>query len=220
MIETLVKENEKLIYYIINHHIVKKTNYNYEIEDLFQVGVIGLLKAKDNYKDSSNTKFSSYAYTWILGEIIKYVRENNHLKISPDIIKLNKSIHRAKELLTQKLGKVPSTSELSSYLEIPESKIIEAINANQDVKSLDFYFDEDFSLYDSIKVEEKSLKDELIDLRDALNKLSIEEKRLIIDRYFNDLTQSETSKNLNMSQVQVSRAEQKILLKLKDKLVA
>lgn len=220
MIDALVKENEKLIYYIINHHIINKFNSNSEIEDLFQVGVIGLLKAKANYNTSSNTKFSSYAYTWILGEIIKYVRENNQIKVSTDLIKLHKSIIRAKELLTQKLCREPSISELSSYLEIPEQKIIEAINANQEVKSLDYNFDEDINLYDSIKVEEKSFKEELIDLRNALNKLSEVEKRLIIDRYFNDLTQSETSKNLNMTQVQVSRTEQKILSKLKDKLVA
>lgn len=216
----LTNDNKRLIYYIINRYIISKIGYKYEIEDLFQVGVIGLIKAYNNYQDGSNAKFSSYAYNWILGEIIKYIKINNSLKVSVGLIALNKSINHAREFLTQKLHKEPSIKELAFYLKINEEEIMEAIMASETVESLDSKLEEDFTLYDSIKVEEKSYQEELMDLKLALSKLPPLEKKLIIDRYFNDLTQNEVSRQLGISQVQVSRAEKKVLIKLKDKLVA
>lgn len=209
-----VIENENLVYSIIH----KYGNY-YDLEDLYQVGMIGLINASKNFKEGVGTKFSTYAYTYILGEVTKYMRENRDIKVSRDVIKLKQSISKAKDHLRQKLLREPTTLELSLILEIEEERIseIEAITA--DVKSLDYsYTDEDMNLYHSIKVEDKETNSSILDLRDSIKNLSPEEQRLIYSRYYCDLTQRETSLELGISQVQVSRKETKILQKLKNQL--
>ena len=209
----LIKENENLIYSIIN----KYKNYN-DIDDLFQVGAIGLLNAYKNYKDDQNTKFSSYAYFYIKGEVVKYIRENRLIKTSAELIKLNTSIQKAKNFLRQKYCKEPSTQELALFLEVDENIIDEAVSINNFNESLDYEYDENINLYNKISYEEKNLKEELIDLRNELNNLNPFEKQLINERYMNGLTQSETSESLGISQVQVCRKEKEILVRLRTKL--
>ena len=203
-----ILEYENLVYSIINKY------KNFDREDLYQVGMIGLIDAKRNYKEEVNTKFSTYAYFYILGKVKEYIRKSNPYKISKDIIKLNKSIEKATDIMSQRLGRTPTDLELSLFLEIDEEKIIETRQALQNIKSLD-YNEENVDLYNSIKVEDKNINSDILDLKEAINNLSKEEQDIIIDRYFNDLTQTEVSKELGMSQVQVSRKETKILQKLK-----
>lgn len=203
-----ILEYENLVYSIINKY------KNFDREDLYQVGMIGLIDAKRNYKEEVNTKFSTYAYFYILGKVKEYIRKSNPYKISKDIIKLNKSIEKATDIMSQRLGRTPTDLELSLFLEIDEEKIIETRQALQNIKSLD-YNEENIDLYNSIKVEDKNINSDILDLKEAINNLSKEEQDIIIDRYFNDLTQTEVSKELGMSQVQVSRKETKILQKLK-----
>lgn len=205
-----ILEYENLVYSIINKY------KNFDRDDLYQVGMIGLMDAKKNYKEESNTKFSTYAYFYILGKVKEYIRKSNPYKISKDIIKLNKSIEKATDIMSQRLGRSPTDLELSLFLEIDEQKIEEAKMSLQNIKSLDYYYDdENIDLYNSIKIEDKNTNSDIIDLKDAINNLSKEEQNIIIDRYFNDLTQKEISKELGISQVQVSRKETKILQKLK-----
>ncbi len=203
-----ILEYENLVYSIINKY------KNFDREDLYQVGMIGLIDAKRNYKKEVNTKFSTYAYFYILGKVKEYIRKSNPYKISKDIIKLNKSIEKATDIMSQRLGRNPTDLEISLFLEIDEEKIIETRQALQNIKSLD-YNEENIDLYNSIKIEDKSIDSDILDLKEAINNLSKEEQNIIIDRYFNDLTQTEVSKELGMSQVQVSRKETKILQKLK-----
>ena len=203
-----ILEYENLVYSIINKY------KNFDREDLYQVGMIGLIDAKRNYKKEVNTKFSTYAYFYILGKVKEYIRKSNPYKISKDIIKLNKSIEKTTDIMSQRLGINPTDLELSLFLEIDEEKIIETRQALQNIKSLD-YNEENIDLYNSIKVEDKNINSDILDLKEAINNLSKEEQNIIIDRYFNDLTQTEVSKELGMSQVQVSRKETKILQKLK-----
>lgn len=203
-----ILEYENLVYSIINKY------KNFDQDDLYQVGMIGLIDAKRNYKEEVNTKFSTYAYFYILGKVKEYIRKSNPYKISKDIIKLNKSIEKATDIMSQRLGRNPTDLELSLFLEIDEEKIIETRQALQNIKSLD-YNEENVDLYNSIKVEDKNINSDILDLKEAINNLSKEEQDIIIDRYFNDLTQTEVSKELGMSQVQVSRKETKILQKLK-----
>lgn len=203
-----ILEYENLVYSIINKY------KNFDKDDLYQVGMIGLMDAKRNYKEEVNTKFSTYAYFYILGKVKEYIRKSNPYKISKDIIKLNKSIEKATDIMSQRLGRTPTDLELSLFLEIDEEKIIETRQALQNIKSLD-YNEENIDLYNSIKVEDKNINSDILDLKEAINNLSKEEQNIIIDRYFNDLTQTEVSKELGMSQVQVSRKETKILQKLK-----
>jgi RNA polymerase sporulation-specific sigma factor len=211
----VVIDHEKLIHAISNNF-----SKNYDKDDLFQVGVIGLMKAYKNFDSSLGVKFSTYAYSYILGEIKAYVRSDKQFKVSRDIIRLNSSVEHAKSLLAQRLMREPSIIELSLFLEIDEEKITEALNLNNVIS-----FDEpindtgkEITLYDMLGEEKKIDLGNLIDLRDELNSLSPFEKRLIESRYYNDNTQMETANILGMSQVQVSRSEQKVLTKLRQRL--
>ena len=205
-----ILEYENLIYKMISQY------KSFDKEDLYQVAMMGLMKAKKNYKESENTKFSTYAYYYILGEINNYITASNPVKVSRDLLRLNKSLEQAKEVMRQRLKREPTTEELSIFLEEPVEKIQEATLATRQVESLDYAYDEEnMDLYNSIGTEEKGMNDEILDLKNAISSLPQEEQQLIIARYFNDLTQQETSKTLGMSQVQVSRKETKILEKLK-----
>ena len=205
-----ILEYENLIYKMISQY------KSFDKEDLYQVAMMGLMKAQKNYKESENTKFSTYAYYYILGEINNYITASNPVKVSRDLLRLNKSLEQAKEVMRQRLKREPTTEELSIFLEEPVEKIQEATLATRQVESLDYaYEEENMDLYNSIGTEEIGMNDEILDLKNAIYSLPQEEQQLIIARYFNDLTQQETSKTLGISQVQVSRKETKILQKLK-----
>lgn len=212
----LILDNERLIYSIANYF----KNYTSR-EDLYQAGCLGLIKAYKKYNPNLNCKFTTYAYTFILGEMRKLVREDKGIKISREITKLNLKIEKAYILLTQKLMKEPSIEEIANYLEIPEYYVSEAILSLNKIKSIDEPINSDgkeLSLHELIG--KKDNIDDLILLKDSLSKLSNEEFELINNRYMNDYTQSETSKLMGATQVQVSRKEHKILEKLKQKMVA
>lgn len=205
-------DNENLIYSIIN-----KYSYYYDKDDLYQVGVIGLIKAYNNYNKNFNTKFTSYAYTYIFGEVVKYINDNKNFKVSKEYMRLYKKINEAKTILTQKLMKSPSNYELSLFLEIDEKLIEEVISANQLVDSLDREIEEDGKkvfLYDVVG-ENKDLTDNIF-LYDELDKLSKEELMLLKERYFFDKTQQDVAKQFGVNQVKISREEKKILKKLSD----
>lgn len=214
MEQGIIEEYQNLVFHVANTF----NNYKNK-EDLYQVGFMALIKAKRNYKDNLDTKFSTYAYFYILGEMKKYVREDKPLKISRDITKLNLKIEKANILLAQKLGRFPSTSELASFLEIPDELVNNAINANNPIISMDVSYtdDRETTLYEAIPDYQSDL-DMNIMLKDAIDTLSLSEREIILKRYMEDLTQSEIARELGMSQVQVSRSENKILKKLKVKL--
>lgn len=206
-------EYENLVYSIIN----KYGNY-FDKDDLYQVGMIGLIDAFKHFNNSIGVKFSSYAYYYILGEVTKFVRENRSVKVSKDLIKLNSSIEKCKDIMRQKLGREPTNTEISLYLEVDEEKIEDAKVALQEVQSLDFQYEDDVSLYNSVMSFDNETSASVLDLRDEINKLNDEEKALINARYYQEMTQSEASKRLGISQVQVSRKEGKILEKLRCRL--
>ena len=205
-------EYENLVYSIIS-----KYGSYFDKDDLYQVGMLGLIDAYKHFDESLGVKFSSYAYYYIVGEVTKFVRENRSVKVSKDVIKLNSSIEKCRDMMRQRLGREPTDMEISLFLEIDEEKISEVNNLMQEVKSLDFCYDEDVSLYNSVMRFDNETRDFVLDLKDAIRNLSSDEKALIDARYYQDMTQSETSKILGMSQVQVSRREGKILEKLKSK---
>ena len=215
-ITNLIIENERLIYSIASFF----KNYNSK-EDLYQAGCLGLITAYKKFNPNMNCKFTTYAYPYILGEMRKLVREDKGLKISREITKLNLKIEKAYILLSQKLMKEPNIEEIANYLEIPEFYVSEAILSLNKIKSIDEPVSSEgreFTLQDVIGKKENI--DELIMLRESLTSLNKEEKAIIDNRYMKDYTQSETSKLVGMSQVQVSRKEQKVLQKLKQKMVA
>lgn len=206
-------EYENLVYSIINKYS------GFDKDDLYQVGIMGLVQAYKNYKSSFNVKFSSYAYYYILGEVTKYIRENKSIRVSKDILKLKSLIDKTKSLMMQRLGREPTISEISLYLEVDEEKISDVLCSVCDVKSLDYVYDEDGNeMYASLGVYDNNMDLDFINLRDVVDGLSDDEKELIISRYFEDMTQCEVSDKLGISQVQVSRKENKILEKLKNKI--
>lgn len=180
-----------------------------------------MIKAYKNYNSNFNVKFTSYAYTYIWGEIKKYVREDKSFKISREISGLNHKINQAIGLLSQKLMREPTIEEISSYLEIPVSLVAEAINSLNPVQSLDEVSSSDntFSLYEIIPDQKQDL-DSSIMLAESLERLSDDERKIIELRYFYDRTQTEIAEELNTNQTQISRQEQKILVKLRNSLSA
>lgn len=189
---------------------------NFDKEDLYQVAMIGLMNAQKNYNPDEKTKFSTYAYYYVLGEINSYIRASNPVKVSQDLLRLKGSLNHAKEIMTQRLKREPTTEELAIFLEEPQEKIEEALLATSTVESLDYaYSEEENNLYNSFGQEEKQMTEEVLDLKNAIQTLPLEEQKLIIARYYEGLTQQETSESLGITQVQVSRKETKILKKLK-----
>jgi len=212
----IILENEGLIYKIIN----KYRNY-FEIEDLYQVAVMGLIKASKNYNKDYGAKFTSYAYPFILGEVIKYVNEYRNIKISKDTAKLYSKILKAAEILSQKLMKIPSNYELALFLEIDESIIEEVLLANNTVESLDRIIsqeDKNMDLYNKFGYCDETIEN--YSLISELEKLSPLERKIIQARYYENMTQSQTGESLGMYQMEVSRKEKKILSKLKDNIAA
>jgi len=203
-ITNLIIDNERLIYSIANYF----KNYNSK-EDLYQAGCLGLITAYKKYNPSINCKFTTYAYPYILGEMRKLVREDKGIKISRNISSLYLKIEKASILLSQKLMREPSISEIASFLEIDENLVIEAINSANILLDVD-----------EIPISHHDDLNDSIYLREELSKLSSEEWGIIQNRYLDDRTQSETASIMGMSQVQVSRKEQKVLQKLKSRLVA
>lgn len=214
-IEELIHENKNLIY-SITRYFEKYPNK----EDLFQVGCIGIIKAYKNYDSKMNVKFTTYAYTYILGEMMKLVREDKSVKISRNIQVLNLKIEKAKILLTQKLMRTPTSLDLSQFLEIPVDIIEESMNCSKTIYSIDEPLNDEgkeVTLQDTIG-EMDNIDDYLI-LKEAISQLTPYEQSLINKRYMCDLTQQQTAKELGTTQVQVYREEQKILTKLRSKLV-
>ena len=191
------------------YSIISKYPKRYDKDDLYQVAMLGLIDAHKHYDESFNTKFSTYAYYYIVGEVNKYIRESSSLKVSRNLIDLNKKVIKTKELMSQKLGREPTNLEISLYLEVDEELINNAIIACCEISQIE---NEDVNSYDNIT------SSTILDLREEIKKLPKTEKNLIMARYYDELTQSETSKILGISQVQVSRKEKKVLQKLKSNL--
>lgn len=214
----LIKENKGLICSIIN----KYTKY-YEFDDLYQVSIIGIMKAYKSFDKNKNVKLTTYMYKYILGEVLAYVKKSNIIKVSRDYYCLYKKILEARTLLTQKLMKEPTTKELSFFLEIEETIINDVIKCQNNVKSLDEVIMEDgkkLTLLDKIADHYSNSEQyiENISLQEGLKSLTNEEYELINLRYFEDRTQSEIAKFFGTNQVQISRNEKKILKKLKNNL--
>ncbi len=215
VLKDLILKNKNMIYSLTKYY----ENYCSK-EDLFQAGCIGMITAYNNYDDSMNVKFTTFAYSYILGEMRKLVRENKTLKIPKSTQLLNYKIEKARILLSQKYMREPSATDIANYLQVDLYMVEEAINSTKSVYSLDKPLNEDgYTLSEVVSAKQKDL-DSLILLKEELSNLTEFERELIEKRYMNDLTQVETAKYMGMSQVQVSRKEQKVLDKLKSKLVA
>lgn len=209
-VKSLILENEKLIYKLA-HYFSGYVN----IEDLYQAGCIGIIKASRNYQSDKNTKFSSYVYSYILGEMKSLVRETKPLKVSKEITSLRHKVEHTKTLLTQKLMHEPTNEELSLFLEIPLEQIEEILSSNTYVSSIDESYGDTNMLMHEIISSPNIDTDTLIMLKEAIETLEEPERSIMIGRYYEDMTQCEVAKNLGLKQTFVSRRENKVLEKIR-----
>lgn len=207
--EEVVNDNIRLIYSI------SKKFYNVSQNDLIQAGVIGVLKAYDNYINDGTTKFSTYARDYIYGEMYSCVNKNKDFKISRDYLKLYKLLLKTKYELAQKLNRIPTTIELARFLDKDISLVEDVLLSGEAIMSLDSASDDDRSMYETVTDNSMDNVNEMIDLNDSLNCLTQQEKNIIRARYFKDMTQSEVAKKLNLTQVMVSRYEKKGIEKMR-----
>lgn len=216
--EQVINENVGLVWSIVRRFLGR----GQEAEDLFQIGVIGLMKAVDKFDLSYEVMFSTYAVPMISGEIKRYLRDNNGLiKMSRSIKENGWKIKAAQERLNFELGRDATLEELAAATELTMEDVVTALEAGSEIESIykTVYQGDGNEIYlvDRIR-EEKNEAELLIDrmtVEQLLNSLTEEEKLLITSRYFEDKTQVETAKLLGISQVQVSRLEKKILLKMR-----
>ncbi|MBS5786687.1 MAG: RNA polymerase sporulation sigma factor SigF [Clostridioides difficile] len=217
--EILISSNLGLVRSVVS----KFLNIGYDRDDLFQLGSIGLIKSIYKFDPKFNVKFSTYAVPMILGEIKRYLRDDGMIKVSRSLKQIAVKAKMQSELMTKKLGREPSIEELAQNLDVEKEELVMALEANFNVEYLHGVIHEEegapICLIDKISMQGECEEEKAIDnilLKDILNKLEKRERQIIVLRYFEDMTQSEIGQMLNISQVQVSRIEKKVLLKLKE----
>ncbi|MCI9084138.1 MAG: sigma-70 family RNA polymerase sigma factor [Bacilli bacterium] len=211
----LILENEKLIYKAVN-----RFPYYRDKEDLYQAGCKGMQDAYRTYDPNKGAKFTSHAYRYILGEMMNVVNKDRCVKVSREVTRLNNQIEKAKSMLAQKLMRQPTITELSDYLEVPEYYLIEAMNSNVTAQSIDSMVgDTNMMLHEVISSKEIDV-DTLLYLKTELESLNEPERTIMIQRYYEDMTQTEVANSLGLSQVDVSRREKKVLTKIRSGLTS
>ena len=212
----LIEKYEALIYK------VAKRFYNVEISDLYQAGCIGLIKAYRKFNKEEGTDFISFAYMHIFGEMYELANKSRDIKLNKNYLRIYKSIQIAKYELLTKLNREPNIEELSDYTNIPESLISEVLILTSNMLSLDQEYESVSGTSGTIidAVGEEVDMDSKILIEDSLSGLEPLEQDVIKIRYFQDLTQMETAEVLGISQVKVSRLENKGKQKIKEYIAA
>ncbi len=216
----LVEENTGLVWCVVKRFY----NRGVEMEDLFQIGTIGLLKAIDKFNLNYDVKFSTYAVPMIAGEIKRFLRDDGMIKVSRSLKELSYKAYLCREKLQERFGREPSVTELAGELGVEPEELMAALDASSEVESLHkpiYQSDgQEVSLMDRLpwRAEpEEEVLDHLL-LKELLGGLEKEERQLIYLRYFADRTQAQAGKELGISQVQVSRLEKKILKSMREQI--
>ena len=207
--ERLINGNLKLVLSIVKKFASRVDN----LDDLFQVGVIGLIKAIDNFDLSYNLKLSTYAVPLIIGEVKRSIRDNTSLRVSRSIKDLAYKIIKLKDELSIKYGKEPTNNEIAKLLNVEEYQIAYALDALKDPVSIfePIYNDGGYTIYlEDQLTDNKNIssdEDNRISLYKALNNIKDRERKILLDRYMIGKTQMEIASSLGISQAQVSRIE-------------
>lgn len=215
--DSLVKENMGLVWAVARRY----QGRGYDLEDLFQIGCIGLIKCIDKFDLSYDVKLSTYAVPMISGEIKRFLRDDGMIKVSRTLKETAYKVYRAREEIINRTGVEPRLEELSDLLSIDMEEIVASLEANVEVESIHkTIFQNDgnaICLVDKIANERDENEDALnhLMIEHVMDTLSFEEQRIIKLRYYENKTQSEIAKMLGISQVQISRMEKKILLKMR-----
>ncbi|MBP2031581.1 RNA polymerase sporulation-specific sigma factor [Clostridium algifaecis] len=215
--EKFIKGNLRLILSVIQRF----NNRGENADDLFQVGCVGLIKAIDNFDLKQNVKFSTYAVPMIIGEIRRYLRDNNSIRVSRSLRDIAYKALQARDKFIRKNNKEPTISQIAKELDIPREEVVFALDAIQDPVSLfePIYRDGGDAIYvmdqisDTKNLDENWLQD--ISIKEAMKKLNDREKLILNLRFFDGRTQMEVAKEIGISQAQVSRLEKTALRHMK-----
>ncbi len=216
--ETLVNENSPLIKSVIRWFKDK----GIENDDLYQLGCLGFLKAINHFDCSYNVKFSTYVVPMVVGEIKRFMRDDGAVKVSRAIKGLNIKINKFVDSFLMQNGKSATIADIAQHFKISEQEVVMAMDSAKMPVSLYTPFDdgeeEGLTLIDRFDGEQNEDFVDKFALKEVIDKLDERDKKIILMRYFYDKTQSEIAERLGVSQVQVSRLENKILENLKKKL--
>ena len=217
--EILLKDNENLIKSIVRRYLGKGVEY----DDLYQLAGMGLLKAINGFDKSYGVRFSTYAVPMIAGEIKRFMRDDGSIKVSRSLKAAAKSINAFIEEYAAMNGVQPTVKEISAKFGMPPSEVVFTMGSSRMPLSLfarsDYKDEKSQLLLDKLSSDDN--QDEMIEsleLRTAISELPEREKKVIMLRYFRDMTQSEVAAQLGVSQVQVSRIENKIMESFRKKL--
>ena len=207
--DTFIKGNLRLVLSVIGRF----NNRGENVDDLFQVGCIGLIKAIDNFNTELNVQFSTYAVPMIIGEIRRYLRDNNSVRVSRSLRDIAYKALCVRERLINTTNREPTIEEIAKEIDIPPEDVTTALDAIQEPISLfePVYHDGGDAVYVMDQVSDKKNIDEAwiekISLREAMKKLSDREKQIVTMRFFRGKTQTEVATEVGISQAQVSRLE-------------
>lgn len=220
--DQLIEENIGLVWSVVKRF----KNRGVELEDLFQIGSIGLIKAVDKFDSSYDVRFSTYAVPMIMGEIKRFLRDDGMIKVSRSLKELSVKLYMLKEQMEKETGREPTLAELAGQMEISPEEAAEALDAYRDVESIYKVISQGESNGNDIELIER-LENNIDENEFVLNKIVVKslmdtlegtERQVVWMRYFQDMTQVTIAQRLGMSQVQVSRLEKKILKRLREKL--
>lgn len=217
--ETLLVENTPLLKSIINRY----RNKGVEYDDLFQLASMGFIKAINNFDTKFEVKFSTYAVPMIAGEIKRFLRDDGYIKVSRSLKVLSVKINRYIESFRGESEREPTVEEIAEHFGVETSDVLFAMDsAKLPISIYDRTDDQDEKSKSYIeKLAAKESGEDVVNkllLKDVINELDAREKKIVILRYFRDMTQSEIAREMGVSQVQVSRLEVKILAKIKKKM--
>lgn len=219
--DLLVTENVGLVWSIVRRFAGR----GHELEDLFQIGSIGLIKSIDKFDLSYDVKFSTYAVPMITGEIKRFLRDDGMIKVSRSLKEIAVKVKITREIMNNRLNREPTIEELSIEMEVPTEDIVMALESNTEVESLykTIYQGDGNAIFlidklEQVQDDHESVVDKLA-IQEILDTLEPKEQDIIKLRYFMNRTQSDIAKKLGISQVQVSRLEKKILRTMREKLI-
>jgi RNA polymerase sporulation-specific sigma factor len=218
--DRVITENVGLVWSIVRRFMSR----GHETEDLFQIGSIGLIKAIDKFDMSYEVKFSTYAVPMIMGEIKRFLRDDGAIKVSRSMKETAGKIRVIRERLGSLYGREPTLEEISKELNLAKEEVLMALESGAEVESLykTIYQGDGNAIYLIDKLEQTNDESEnMIDklaLRETIASLDEKDQELIRLRYFLNRTQTDIAKEMGISQVQVSRLEKKILLKMRERM--
>ncbi len=216
----VASENLGLVWSVVRRF----TGRGHDLEDLYQIGCIGLLKCIDKFELSYDVKFSTYAVPMIMGEIKRFLRDDGMVKVSRSLKETAYKVYVTRERMVNEKGMEPTLEELASCLDIDKEDIVVALEASSEVESIykTIYQNDGNSIYlidKLVSAEDESQKAvNQLALEELMSDLDEKERAIITMRYFEDKTQTEIAKVMNISQVQVSRIEKKVLLKMREQM--